>query len=42
MKAFISACVVAIMIAGIGFLVLNSMQVPANVAFRTDAVRLGS
>jgi len=42
MKAFITACVAAIVIAAIGVAVLNSIQEPADKAFSTDAVRLGA
>ena len=42
MKAFISACVVALVIAVIGGVVLNGIQVPVDAAFTTNAVRLGS
>ena len=42
MKAFITACIAAILIAVIGVVVLNSVQQPADEAFSTDAVRLGA
>ncbi len=43
MKAFIIACVAAIVIAVIGGVVLNSVQEPADKAFSSDtAVRLGA
>ena len=42
MKAFIGACVVAVLVAAIGLFVLEGLQVPADVAFSTNAVRLGS
>ena len=42
MKAFQIACVTAIVIAVIGGVVLSGMQVPAEKAFSTDAVRLGA
>jgi hypothetical protein len=42
MKAFLIACVTAIVIAVIGGVVLSGMQVPAEKAFSTDAVRLGA
>jgi hypothetical protein len=42
MKAFISACIVAIVVAGLGLFVLQRLQVPADVAFATSSVRLGS
>ncbi len=41
MKSFIAGCVVAIMIAIIGNVVLNTIQEPAGAAFSTEAVRLG-
>jgi hypothetical protein len=42
MKVFISACVVALIVAGIGLFVLQGLQVPADVAFSTSSVRLDS
>ena len=42
MKAFIIACVAAVVIAGIGVAVLNTVQEPVDKAFSTDAVRLGA
>jgi hypothetical protein len=42
MKTFIVACVVAIIIAVIGGVVLNSIQESADKAFTTTAVRLGA
>jgi hypothetical protein len=42
MKTFIIACAVAIVIAVIGGVVLNSVQEPVDKAFTTDAVRLGA
>jgi hypothetical protein len=42
MKTFIMACVVAIIIAVIGGVVLNSIQEPVDKAFSTSAVRLGA
>jgi len=43
MKAFIIACVAAIIIAVIGGVVLNSVQEPADKAFTSDSsVRLGA
>lgn len=42
MKAFIGACVVAVLVAAVGLFVLEGLQVPADVAFSTSAVRLGS
>jgi len=40
MKPFIIACVVAIIIAIIGGVALNSVQETANKAFSTTSVRL--
>lgn len=42
MKAFVIACVVAVVIAVIGGVVLNSVQEPVDKAFTTSAVRLGT
>jgi hypothetical protein len=42
MKAFILACVAAVIIAVIGGVALNSVQEPVDQAFSTPAVRLGS
>lgn len=42
MKAFIIACVAAVIIAVIGGVVLNSVQEPVDKAFTTTAVRLGA
>jgi hypothetical protein len=42
MKTFLIACAVAIVIAIIGGVVLNSVQEPVDKAFTTDAVRLGA
>jgi hypothetical protein len=42
MKIFIMACVVAVIIAVIGGVALNSIQEPADKAFSTSAVRLGA
>ena len=41
MKAFIVACISAIIIAIIAGFILNSIQEPADKAFTTSAVRLG-
>ena len=41
MKAFLLACVAAVIIAIIGVVVLNSVQEPVDQAFTTSAVRLG-
>ncbi len=40
MKTFLLACVVAIAIAAIGGIALNSIQEPVAVAFSTTGVRL--
>mgnify|MGYP001587395152 CR=1 FL=1 len=42
MKTFIIACAAAIVIAIIGGVVLNSIQVPVDKAFSTSGVRLGA
>jgi len=43
MKAFLIACLTAIVIAVIGGVVLNGIvQQPADKAFSTEAVRLGA
>jgi hypothetical protein len=42
MKTFIVACVAAIVIAVVGAVVLDSFQVPADEAYKTDSVRLGA
>ena len=41
MKTFLLACVAAVIIGIIGFVVLNSIQEPVDQAFTTSAVRLG-
>jgi hypothetical protein len=41
MKAFLLACVAAVILAIIGVAVLNSIQDSADQAFATSAVRLG-
>jgi uncharacterized membrane protein len=41
MKAFLLACVAAVIFAIIGVIVLNGMQEPTDQAFTTSAVRLG-
>lgn len=41
MKAFLLACVAAVIIAIIGVVLLNSIQEPVDQAFATSAVRLG-
>ena len=40
MKSFILACVAAIVIAGIGAVVLDVYQKPADTAYATTGVRL--
>ncbi|MGZ3320184.1 MAG: hypothetical protein ACXU9C_04295 [Xanthobacteraceae bacterium] len=40
MRAFIVACIAAVVIAVCGVVVLNSFQEPVNVAFTTSAVRI--
>jgi cell division protein FtsN len=42
MKAFIVACVAAVVIAVVCGVVLNTVQEPADRAFSTSAVRLGT
>jgi hypothetical protein len=42
MKAFIIACVAAIVLAVFGGIALNGMQESADEAFSTSAVRLGA
>ena len=42
MKAFIVACVAAVIIAVVCGVVLNTVQEPADRAFSTTAVRLGA
>ena len=43
MKAFVIACVAAVIIAVIGGVVLNSVQEPVDKAFSSDSsVRLGA
>ena len=42
MKAFIIACVTAVVIAIIGGIVLNSVQQPVDNAVSTEGVRLGA
>jgi hypothetical protein len=42
MKSFIAACVVAIVLAVIGGVVLASIQEPVDQAFTTSSVRLGA
>ena len=40
MRAFIFACVAAVVIAGLGGVALNVIQEPASTAFSTESVRL--
>jgi hypothetical protein len=40
MRAFITAVIVAIVLAVVGGFVLNKLQEPASVAFSTEGVRL--
>ena len=43
MKSFVIACAAAIVIAVCGWVVLDSMQVPADQAFKApNSVRLGA
>ena len=42
MRAFVVACVVAIIIAIVGGVALNAVQESADRAFSTPAVRLGA
>ncbi len=42
MKSFIVACVVAIVVAAIGAIGLNSIQEPVDRAYTTGSVRLGA
>ena len=42
MKTFVLACVAAIAIAVVSVFVLNGVQKPADAAFSTTGVRLGS
>jgi hypothetical protein len=42
MKSFIVACVVAVAVAVIGAIGLNTIQEPVSEAFSTSAVRLGA
>lgn len=42
MKTFLIACAAAIIIAVVGGVALNSMQRPADQAFKTPYVRLGA
>ena len=40
MRAFLAACVVAIVVAAVGAAVLNRVQEPVEQAFATTGVRL--
>jgi hypothetical protein len=40
MKAFLLACIVAIVVAAVGAVVLNRVQEPVQQAFATTGVRL--
>jgi hypothetical protein len=40
MRAFLLACVVAIVVAAVGAMVLNRVQEPVQQAFATKGVRL--
>jgi hypothetical protein len=42
MKAFVIACVAAIVIAVVGGIALTGVQKPADQAFKTPYVRLGA
>ena len=42
MKSFLAGCAAAVIIALIGGFVLNAVQEPADKAFSTGAVRLGT
>jgi hypothetical protein len=41
MKAFIAACLAAVVLAVIGVVVLNHVQEPADQAFATSYARVG-
>jgi hypothetical protein len=41
MKAFIAACLAAVVLAAIGLVVLDHMQEPADEAFATPYARVG-
>ena len=41
MKAFLAACLAAIVLAAIAAIVLNSLQEPADRAFTTPYTRVG-
>jgi hypothetical protein len=40
MRAFVVACLIAIVLAVAGYYVLSSIQIPVSEAFSTSAVRL--
>ena len=40
MRSFIIACVVAVVIAAIGAMILNFVQEPVDVAFTTESARI--
>ena len=42
MKAFIVACLAAVVIAAIGVIALNNLQEPADKAFTSPYARLGA
>ncbi len=42
MKAFLAACLAAIVLAAIGVVVLNNMQEPVDRAFATPYARVGT
>jgi len=42
MKAFVVACLAAVVIAAIGVIALNSVQQPVDKAFTTPYARLGA
>ena len=42
MKTFVVACVAAIVVAIVGWVVLDGMQEPVQKAFATQNVRLGA
>ena len=42
MKAFVIACLAAVVIAAVGVIALNSVQKPADEAFTSPYARLGA
>ena len=40
MRSFIIACIVAVVIAAIGAVILDFVQEPADVAFTTESARI--